>query len=281
MMYRVLLALLAGKAAGFSSMPDPGCTALGPQTDAFPGIGVHFSPAGQESWAGNFGPDTPCGPYCTAEFTMNTITTAAPGSGVTDVDLFMSLAHNPVLAAIAEAFNLTAGITYTTGCASGPGDGPAGGFPGALCGGVGADRYGWWSEICREAVGCAACHECFFPDGYPSECMQTRGGDPYTNFTPRAIFDYMPTLEASEAWIDQTGFGACSEACAERPGEMITVYGPGPCPEGVSPYLCYSENPWIGASFPNTTSFPTEILACSDDYAGAILGWGDGNIDHY
>ena len=46
MMYRVLLALLAGKAAGFSPMPDPGCTALGPQTDAFPGIGVHFSPAG-------------------------------------------------------------------------------------------------------------------------------------------------------------------------------------------------------------------------------------------
>ena len=260
---------------------------------------------------------------------MNTITTAAPGSGVTYVDLFMSLAHNPVLAAIAEAFNLTAGITYTTGCASGPGDGPAGGFPGALCGGVGADRYGWWSEICREAVGCAACHECcapspppppppqcprlcsratprcdccapharartqahtrlnppplsvaVFPDGYPSECMQTRGGDPYTNFTPRAIFDYMPTLEASEAWINQTGFGACSEACAEK-DEMITVYGPGPCPEGVSPYLCYSENPWIGASFPNTTSFPTEILACSDDYAGAILGWGDGNSDHY
>ena len=94
---------------------------------------------------------------------MNTITTAAPGSGVTSVDLFMSLAHNPVLAAIAEAFNLTAGITYTPGCASGAGDGPAGGFPGALCGGVGADRYGWWSEICREAVGCSSCHECCAP----------------------------------------------------------------------------------------------------------------------
>jgi len=275
-MYRVLFALLAGKAAGFSSMPDPGCTAVGPQTDAFPSIGAHFSPAGQAS--ANFGSDTPCAPHCSAEFT---ITTAAL-EGATDVERFMSLADNPVLAAVAEAFNLTAGITYTPGCASG--------FPSTLCRGVGDDRYGWWSEICREAVGCSSCHDCFFPDGYPSECMQNRSGLPYMEFTPRAIFDYMPTTDGFESWMDQTGSGPCSEACAERPDENITVYGPGACPTEGSPYLCSDTNPYLALLLVNEviSEFPADFPACPD-VVGGLLGlrsWvGNAsmppNTDHY